>query len=81
MLCIIFNYGKKYYKSCVIRCLNRGGAERFIAPVLKTGDVKASAGSNPVSSAIGLMVEWLQFHPVTVRGTGSNPVETAIMES
>ena len=23
------------------------------------------------------MVEWLQFHPVTVRGTGSNPVETA----
>ena len=25
----------------------------------------------------GLMVEWLQFHPVTVRGTGSNPVETA----
>ena len=23
------------------------------------------------------MVEWLQFHPVTVRGTGSNPVGTA----
>jgi hypothetical protein len=25
--------------------------ERFIAPVLKTGDVKASGGSNPSSSA------------------------------
>ena len=23
------------------------------------------------------MVEWLQFHPVTVRDTGSNPVGTA----
>jgi hypothetical protein len=28
-------------------------------------------------SLIGFMVEWLQFHPVTVRGTGSNPVGTA----
>ena len=26
----------------------------------------------------GLVVEWLQFHPVTVRGTGSNPVGTAM---
>ena len=25
----------------------------------------------------GPVVEWLQFHPVTVRGTGSNPVGTA----
>ena len=25
----------------------------------------------------GLVVEWLQFHPVTVRDTGSNPVGTA----
>jgi hypothetical protein len=31
--------------------LNRGVVERFIAPVLKTGDVKASGGSNPSSSA------------------------------
>ena len=23
------------------------------------------------------MVEWLQFHPVTVRGAGSSPVRTA----
>jgi hypothetical protein len=29
----------------------RGVVERFIAPVLKTGDVKASGGSNPSSSA------------------------------
>jgi hypothetical protein len=27
-------------------------AERFKAPVLKTGDVKASVGSNPTPSAI-----------------------------
>jgi hypothetical protein len=25
----------------------------------------------------GPVVEWSQFHPVTVRGTGSNPVGTA----
>jgi hypothetical protein len=30
---------------------HRGVVERFIAPVLKTGDVKASGGSNPSSSA------------------------------
>jgi hypothetical protein len=36
------------------------------------------ASSNLVGSAIGIMVEWLQYHLVTVRGTGSNPVGSAI---
>ena len=52
-------------------------AEWLNAAVLKTVLLKGNGGSNPSFSAVGLMVEWLQFHPVTVRGTGSNPVETA----
>ena len=37
-------------------------------------------GSNPsLPTKYGSMVEWSQYHPVTVRGAGSNPVRTALL--
>ena len=60
-----FNFLKKYFSYLFIdkavilwyyltRAWNRLGemSERFKEPVLKTGDVKASVGSNPTLSAI-----------------------------
>lgn len=49
---------------CWLRRQGRNGrvAEWSIAPVLKTGDVKASVGSNPTSSATTLFWHFIIYY-------------------
>ena len=45
-----------------------GVVEWLMAPVLKTGEVKASAGSNPAPSVFTYVA--FRRHPIGLRGTG-----------
>ena len=47
--------------------------------VLSTGGLEPSVSrfDSDLPDKNGPLVEWLQYHPVTVCGTGSNPVWTA----